>query len=71
MPKYIPITKCSTCPNVDHNGAFAGIAYVPVCRAARRELPYTVGVANGRAVASTTGEVPEWCPLPDLPETLA
>jgi len=70
MTRYISIETCRTCPHNDHKGGFGRVAYLPVCRLASRDLPYTSGV-NGqpgreRIVATPTGEIPEWCPLPLL-----
>lgn len=66
--KCLPIKDCSDCPHTDHKGAFALVSYVPVCRATQRELPHTVDSnEKGRAFASYTGEIPDWCPMPDLP----
>ncbi len=65
MAKVIVIDKCSICPNTDHKGAFGKISYIPVCRLARKSLPYEV-VRNGTCVtASRTDIIPEWCPLED------
>lgn len=68
--RYYPVRQCMDCAHRDHKGAFGHPAYVPVCRAVNRELPYTIGVsASGRgAVASQTDGIPDWCPLPVMPE---
>lgn len=66
MRKKIVITSCSQCPHTDHNGGFGKIAYLPVCtKKNRRHLPYEENASRGRVVATPTGVIPEWCPLPD------
>ena len=65
MNKKIIITKCAGCPNRDHKGAFGKVAYVPICRLAERELPYTESAGKGRGYAKGTDEIPDWCPLAD------
>ena len=65
--KFIPINSCSECPSRDHRGAFGRIAYIPICRATGKELPYDVvtNPISGISSASATYEIPEWCPLED------
>lgn len=66
--KYIAIEHCGRCPHKDHKGAFAQVAYIPVCKLADKELPYTTQMINKRIVASVTPDITDWCPLPDLKE---
>lgn len=72
--KCIPIPSCAKCPHRDHRGAFAPVAYVPICQMAARELPHEVhtrGTLQGhRMVASQTEGIPDWCPLPDTEDCI-
>lgn len=63
MGKKIAIPNCGVCPHKDHNGGFGKIAYLPMCRAAHKELPYTETASKGRCYATPTLVIPEWCPL--------
>ena len=63
MSIYIEIKKCSECPHIDHKGAYAKVAYVPLCREARKTIPYTV-IGENNFYAEALTEIPEWCPLP-------
>lgn len=66
--RVIRITTCRACPSFDHLGAFGLVAYIPVCRKTRRELPHTVDAnTRGRAQANYTDVIPSWCPLETLP----
>lgn len=65
MSRAIEVTSCEGCPFKDHRGAFGAIAYVPKCRQTSKDLPYTLTEVQGRAYAHYTGEIPEWCPLPE------
>ena len=63
--RKIVLTDCGQCPSCDHKGGFGRIAYVPVCRAAKKDLPHTLHVGiGGGAQASRTPGIPDWCPLP-------
>lgn len=66
MARAIVITDCTQCPHKDHQGEFALVACIPVCRRANKELPHSVHPAyHGKGyAASYTGVIPEWCPLP-------
>ena len=63
MSKVIVIDSCLTCPHRDHKGAFARVAYIPVCGLKSRRLPYKQAEAYGMIVANPTGKIPTWCPL--------
>lgn len=65
MSKKIVIQSCGVCPHKDHKGGFGNIAYIPICRAANKELPYTETARNGRCYANATLVIPGWCPLED------
>lgn len=66
MAKIIKINVCAECPNYDHKGAFGQVAYIPVCRLAKAELPWIPHTSiGGRVQAVSTGLIPEWCPLED------
>lgn len=73
MSRVIRIESCAICPSRDHKGAFAQVAYVPVCRnRGNRELPHTLVMSRGGSVsASATFEIPEWCPLEKYQEQAA
>lgn len=62
--RKIVITNCVGCPYGSHAGAFAAVAYVPTCKAARMERPYRTEVRGGRVTAIPNMEIPDWCPLP-------
>lgn len=64
MIKIIRIETCKECTNRDHKGAFGRISYIPICRKAGMELPYT----EHKGKASPTYEIPDWCPLENLEE---
>lgn len=64
MARAIVINDCGTCPHRDHRGAFGDVSYVPCCRKANRNLPYTVHESRMGATASQTDGIPAWCPLP-------
>ena len=64
MSRIIRINDCSDCPSKDHLGAYAKISYIPVCRYANKELPYTCSTDHTIAIASNV--IPEWCPLEKL-----
>ena len=67
--RCIPIPSCGQCQFRDHKGAFGAVAYVPVCRRTNKELPHSLGnTPGGRPVALATEVIPDWCPLPELPE---
>jgi hypothetical protein len=67
MTRIIRINDCSECPSKDHNGAYGRIAYIPICRAVGRELPYTVEKDKHMGIyAHRLPEIPEWCPLEPL-----
>jgi hypothetical protein len=53
MSRVIRITECRQCPSCDHKGGFGKIAYIPVCRATGKELPYTVGLGYGTMLVAT------------------
>lgn len=68
--RHIPIESCLTCPHRDHKGAFGSVAYVPCCRKADCDLPYTTSTdSRHRAYANPTNVIPGWCPLPVLKES--
>jgi elongation factor P hydroxylase len=72
MSRVIRIESCAVCPSRDHKGAFARVAYVPVCRSVDRELPHTLVMSRrGYVSASATFEIPEWCPLEKYQEQAA
>lgn len=64
MDRKIVIRRCDECGYHDHKGAFAQISYVPVCRLAERELPYTTSIQRNTVQASQVKGIPDWCPLP-------
>lgn len=64
MNRKIVFLTCEDCPHFDHKGAFGKIAYVPVCRKKKKELPYAKAVEGERVMASATYVIPDWCPLP-------
>lgn len=66
--RYWPVNSCKECPRCDHKGAFAEIAYMPICLATGEILPYEVSAVRGRVYASATGVIPASCPLPVAPE---
>lgn len=68
-PRMIRVNSCQTCPNRDHKGGFGSPAYVPVCRKAGQDLPYTLH-PNSRGtgcMAHGTHVIPDWCPLDKIP----
>lgn len=68
--RMIRVNTCQTCPHKDHKGGFGSPAYVPVCRKANNELPYTL-TPNSRGtgcLANATHVIPEWCPLEKINE---
>lgn len=67
MTRIIRIESCNACPSREHKGGFAPVSYVPVCRAANKELPHTVNRAHGHTFASVGGGIPDWCPLERAP----
>ena len=74
MAKCIKIEDCKDCPNSDHAGGFARVAYVPLCRLNGEQLPHTTQAATGRTArmyASPLPGIPDWCPLPLFPESKA
>lgn len=69
MARYIKLGSCGTCPHRGHKGGFGAVAYIPVCRKANRELPWEPkGDRNGRVTATASDQIPDWCPLPVLPD---
>jgi len=66
--RMIRVNDCGDCPHLDHKGAFGRVAYIPVCRNANKDLPYTVDASTaGFCTASQTGGIPDWCPLERMP----
>ena len=64
MDRKIVIKNCDQCPNSKHKGGFGKISFIPFCIKYLKELPYTVEVGKtGFTYASSTGVIPEWCPL--------
>lgn len=63
--KKIVVETCAGCPYVDHKGGFGSPAYVPVCRKAGHELPYTLSPNRGGTGCNAVGTdvIPTWCPL--------
>ena len=67
--KAILIKNCLVCPNRSHRGGFATVSWIPCCSLMKsKELPYTLSGNASCVSASPTGEIPEWCPLPDFTE---
>lgn len=66
--RKIVIRQCSQCPKRDHKGGFGSIAYIPICRATNKELPYTVHKGSSKPIsnmvmANALDVIPDWCPL--------
>lgn len=74
MTRCILIESCAQCPHQDHRGGFGSPAYVPVCAyVSHRELGFTAHpnrMGTG-TVAVYDGVIPEWCPLPVVPDDVA
>ena len=67
--RCIRINSCQSCPHKDHKGGFGSPAYVPTCRKAGQDLPYTLQ-PNERGTgcyANATHVIPDWCPLEKAP----
>lgn len=66
---YLKISDCRQCPHRDHKGGFARISYIPTCRKAQRDLPYTIAapgtarLLSAAVVAVQVEGIPDWCPL--------
>lgn len=74
MTRCILINDCNKCPHISHGGGFGSPAYIPVCSyLAHRELGHSVH-ANARGTGTTAvydGVIPDWCPLPVVPDEAA
>jgi hypothetical protein len=69
MTRVIRIDSCHQCPGRSHTGGFGRVAYVPICRTANRELPYSIECGTvSMVIASQKPGIPDWCPLEKLPE---
>ena len=73
MTKCIKINNCFGCPHKGRRSIHGSPSCVPTCDFGlkRNNLPYREKtISNKQIHAEPTGEIPDWCPLADLPTGL-